>query len=503
MEITKICNKCKQELPLTKEFWYISIPKDRSKKTRYQCKNCKNASNNIYNNKNKEKQLQRQREDYEKNPEKYQNKRDNNKEYQKKYNQQWRAKNPEKIKKNNREWIENNREANKLRCRRWYENHIDYIKQYKLTHKDLLVGERFYKRYQEDLLFRIKVQLRNRLRSAIKGGYKTGSAVGDLGCSVEDFKQYIERQFADGMSWDNWGVFGWHLDHIRPLDSFDLSIREEFLQACNYTNLRPIWSKENLTKGNKDIGPTDSLASIINDIRIRAYPSMHGYDIDGIFVSEISLKAESSYVIPTLKANLANKRSMTFFACEIKQKRNIIISVIDHILGKSKTIGARDCDIRKMSGVDANFFFTENHLMGHHPSSTAHGLFHGDECLAAMAVRQTGSVLEISRFSNKAGYSVQGGFSKLLNYLEKNRKPSIIQSFCDLRYATGGSYTRNGFDLVGITQGWVWSDGENIYNRLFCRANMDDRRLSEAEHAKEMGLFKIYDAGQAKYIKTL
>lgn len=69
----------------------------------------------------------------------------------------------------------------------------------------------------------------------------------------------------------------------------------------------------------------------------------------------------------------------------------------------------------------------------------------------------------------------------------------------DLRYGTGNGLKQLGFKLVSVTLGWKWTDTFNTYNRLYCRANMDERRLSENEYAKEMKLFRIYDAGQAKF----
>lgn len=98
---------------------------------------------------------------------------------------------------------------------------------------------------------RIRNNLRARLYRAIKGNFKAGSAVGDLGCSIEDFKLHIERQFKPGMNWGNWSKTGWHIDHIVPLDVFDLTNREDIKKVCHYSNLQPLWSKENLSKGNK------------------------------------------------------------------------------------------------------------------------------------------------------------------------------------------------------------------------------------------------------------
>jgi site-specific DNA-cytosine methylase len=96
---------------------------------------------------------------------------------------------------------------------------------------------------------RLSVTLRARMRSAIKTGQKSGSAVRDLGCSTKDLVQHIESLWLPGMSWDNYGFYGWHIDHIKPLASFDLSDRNQFLEAAHYSNLQPLWAVDNLKKG--------------------------------------------------------------------------------------------------------------------------------------------------------------------------------------------------------------------------------------------------------------
>ncbi len=142
--------------------------------------------------------------------------------------------------------------ASSLRAKRYYLEHREvvlgnvhayYSKNKKRIHAATA------KRYREDPLFRLSMLIRNRIKDALNGNYKTGSAVSDLGCTIEEFKVYIEKQFKNEMTWDNQGgEDGWQLDHIRPLASFDLMNRGEFLKAVHYTNYQPLSKDENLRK---------------------------------------------------------------------------------------------------------------------------------------------------------------------------------------------------------------------------------------------------------------
>ena len=132
------------------------------------------------------------------------------------------------------------------------ENKKEYDSVYRQNNKE---KRKTYERKQleNNPTFRVKKNLRSRLRHALMGNYKSGSAVSDLGCSISELKEHLEKQFQSGMTWDNWSIDGWHINHIIPLDNYDLSDREQFLKACYYTNLRPLWAKENLSKGKKII----------------------------------------------------------------------------------------------------------------------------------------------------------------------------------------------------------------------------------------------------------
>lgn len=106
-------------------------------------------------------------------------------------------------------------------------------------------------KYNTNPIFKLKSLLRSRIRAALKNNQKQGSILQLLGCSIEQFKSYIEGQFKEGMSWDNHGYRGWHLDHKMPISKFDLSKKDELSQACHYTNFQPLWAEENFLKRDK------------------------------------------------------------------------------------------------------------------------------------------------------------------------------------------------------------------------------------------------------------
>ena len=107
------------------------------------------------------------------------------------------------------------------------------------------------KRYYSDPIFRAKEFIKSRLKRVLKQKniYKPVEFEKAFGTDFYNFKTYIENQFKDGMTWSNHGK--WHLDHIIPLSSFDLSNEIEFKKANNYLNFQPLWAEENLKKSNK------------------------------------------------------------------------------------------------------------------------------------------------------------------------------------------------------------------------------------------------------------
>jgi hypothetical protein len=102
-------------------------------------------------------------------------------------------------------------------------------------------------RYANDLQFRLERVLRARMSRVLRGAARCDGINELLGCTREFLVTYISMKFQPGMSWDNYGE--WHIDHIRPCSSFDLTGEDGQRECFNYTNLQPLWAFDNLSKG--------------------------------------------------------------------------------------------------------------------------------------------------------------------------------------------------------------------------------------------------------------
>ena len=88
-------------------------------------------------------------------------------------------------------------------------------------------------------------------KDIITGKLLTKQCLKLLGCAIEKVVKHIEAQFKEGMAWDNYGYYSWHIDHIKPCDAFDLTDPAQRAECFNYTNLQPLWAEDNLAKGAK------------------------------------------------------------------------------------------------------------------------------------------------------------------------------------------------------------------------------------------------------------
>ena len=166
------------------------------------------------------------------------------------YSKKYRLKNIDKIK----EWELKNKDKTSQRNKKY---RLENKGKVSLRHKKYIAENRDKRnqyrkeKYQNDINYKIESTLRSRIHMALKGNVKSLKTIELIGCSISFFKKYIESKFKTGMTWDNHGYYGWHIDHIRPCASFDLTDPEQQKQCFNYKNMQPMWGEENMKKGKK------------------------------------------------------------------------------------------------------------------------------------------------------------------------------------------------------------------------------------------------------------
>ena len=194
-----------------------------------------------YRLKNKEKLLEQKKQYYLKNKEKIKEKHKQYRLKNKEQKKQYYLKNKEKIKEREKQWYLKNKEKVNEKQKQYYLKNKEKVIEQKKQYID--------QRRKKDPNFKLRYNLRARILVALKGTVKSESTIELLGCSVKECWNHLEQQFKPGMTRKNHGL--WHIDHIKPCASFDLTKPEEQKKCFHYTNLQPLWAAENMSKGAK------------------------------------------------------------------------------------------------------------------------------------------------------------------------------------------------------------------------------------------------------------
>ena len=157
----------------------------------------------------------------------------------------YRIENKDKIKKKQSEYCQNNKKLISIRRKKYMA-----INKKKINKKTYLYRK---EKKKNDIQYKVAMKIRSRVFNAIKrqSVVKAVSTIVLLGCTTEEARKHLESQFLEGMSWGNHGIHGWHIDHIKPCASFDLTDVEQQKECFNFNNMQPLWAFDNLSKGAK------------------------------------------------------------------------------------------------------------------------------------------------------------------------------------------------------------------------------------------------------------
>jgi len=207
MKLCPVCNKEKEKI----NFFQDKLSKDGLK---YKCKECIKNYRKKYNKENKNKI--------------------------KEYN----TKNKDKNKQVKQEYYKNNKEIHNIRVKKWQLQNKDKMKKYEKKYKE---KNKIYFKIKNSIFCRLWISIKNKSKKQ----YKTEQY---LGCSIDNYKEYLENLFHPEMNWGNYGTI-WEIDHIVPVSTFNLCKEEEILKCFNYKNTQPLFKTteiaENLGYKNK------------------------------------------------------------------------------------------------------------------------------------------------------------------------------------------------------------------------------------------------------------
>lgn len=174
------------------------------------------------------------------------------------YNQKYRERNRDRLNAANALWRENNKAKHRADARRWQIENPGRFRANQRRWKDAnptYSREYYHSTEHRKATIKLRACLRaallsrsNRLRSG-GAAWRRDSVIGQLaGCSPAALRAHIEGQFTTGMSWENYGRGGWEIDHILACSAFDLTDPRQQAACFHYTNLRPLWRPDNLSR---------------------------------------------------------------------------------------------------------------------------------------------------------------------------------------------------------------------------------------------------------------
>jgi very-short-patch-repair endonuclease len=237
-----------------------------------------------------------------------------------------------------------------------------------------------------------------------------------------------------------------------------------------------------------------------------------GIEMNGVYWHQAG--SEPSLLFKTEQMENNGYRLIHIWDVEWYNDQDKIKQFLNSLLGNNKKIFARDCVVKNIENDDVKHFLNENHRQGYIPSKIKIGLFYNSELVSIMTFSKPRFnkkyEWELIRFSNKLGFNVIGGFSRLLKYFENEYKPKSVLTYVDRRFGNGKIYKDNGFIEIGKSKpNYFWFKNGEILKRYDTQAknlinilceNFDTNK-SEFENMTNAGYIKCEDAGNLIFAK--
>jgi len=265
-----------------------------------------------------------------------------------------------------------------------------------------------------------------------------------------------------------------------------------------------------------------STRNVISPLELDVYiPSKKvAFEYDGLYYHTENKVGKKYHLNKTNLCRDKGIRLIHIFEDEWRNKKDIVKSRIDSILGRTATkIYARKTEIKEVTFNDTKNFLNDNHVQGHCVSKIRYGLFYKKELVSIItfgkkrknlgATHKDGEY-ELIRFCNKINTTVVGGASKLLKYFENNYKPVKLISYADLRWSEGNLYCMLGFEKTSETRpgyyymprGCKYRENRYKYRKSELVKQGFDENKTEFEIMEERGFERIYDCGNIKFCKN-
>jgi len=316
------------------------------------------------------------------------------------------------------------------------------------------------------------------------------------GCGHE-----LELNYKNVSSFDH--LYNDDLKRCPRCSSFESSYNKRMIQFLESKNVNII-KNDRVVLGNR------------SEIDVYLPDHKIGIELNGVWWHSDVYKHDNYHLLKTETAKLQNVKLIQIFSDEIDEKWEVVQSRLSAMIGKTKKIYARQCEIKEIPSVVKQDFLERCHIQGDTGAKIKLGLYHGPSLVAVMTFRKPRDQFmqkkyewELIRYASELNTTVVGGAGKLLKYFEKVYNPKSLFTYADYRWSYGELYQILGFSFVRKSApGYKYVIGNKRESRVNYRkqtileSNPNiDSSLTEREIMRSMGYPQIYDCGQLVYEK--